>query len=261
MSTFFAAAGMGATFGGPAGVLISLGIENVISNLTLITQYYNYFSLFTLLILGLVAGQRDARFVSVLMPIWAGFCMLAGWLRYPDMGIGFGILVVCTAIAIMTYMQETVHERFGIAGPGNKIIKIFMFLIILQCVVVFVNSAAIFPAVGTTAPSITSGSAQYTNIQLQSQFTQINGVGGLTASVVDIVTTSLQIAVSALFLVIKCLISIAAFAVILSQVFPWIMQAGAIGVAFLVVMQFAIWTMYLLFIFTLFYKPSPDPGW
>jgi hypothetical protein len=254
----YALAGMGATFGGPGGVLIPLGIENVISNLTLITQYYNYFSLFTIMILGLVAGQRDTKFISILMPIWAGFCMFAGWLRYPNMGTGFGILVVCAAIAIMTYMQETVHERFGIAGPGNKIVKIFMFLIILQCVVVFVNSAAIFPVASPLAP----GSAQYSNIDLTSQFTSINGVGGVSeTSVVDIVSITLQIAISALFLFLKCVLSIAAFSVIIAQVFPWIVMAGATGIAFLVLIQFAIWAMYLLFIFTLFYKPSLDPGW
>ena len=80
-------------------------------------------------------------------------------------------------------------------------------------------------------------------------------------SVVDTVTVALQIGISALLVLGKCLLSIAAFSVILSQVFPWITQAGAIGVAFLVAIQFAIWTMYLLFIFTLFYKPAPDPGW
>lgn len=245
------------TFWGPAGVLISLGIEQVINNLTLVTQYYNYFSLFSIMILAVVSGQRDAKFISILLPIWAGFCMFAGWLKYPDPGTGFGILVVCCAIGIMTYMQETVHEKFGIAGPGNKIIKIFMFLIILQCVVVFVNSAHIFPTLGPVAPS----ESKYANINLDTQFSTINAAGGLTNPVVDILAIGLQMATAILMLMMKCLISITLFSAVLAEVFPWIVQAGTIGVAFLVVVQFAIWMMYLLFIFTLFYKPSPDPGW
>ena len=254
----FAAAGMGATFGGPAGVLLSLGVENVLGNLTQITFIYDMFALFTIFILAIAASQRDTKFMGLLIPLWAGFCMYAGWLKYPNQGTGFGILVVCTMLAIMTYMQETVHERFGIAGPGNKIIKIFTFLIVLQCVVVFVNSAAIFPL---DVQPIASSNAQYSNIDLTKEITNATNSGGLLAAIVDIATASLQIAITALLLMGKCLLSIALFAVVLAQVFPWIVQAGAIGIAFLIVMQFAIWTMYIIFIFSTFYRPGPDPGW
>ena len=256
--TSFAAAGMGATFGGPAGVLISLGIELVVTNITSVTNYYNYFALFTILMIAVVSGERDARFMSVLMPIWAGFCMFAGWLKYPNAGMGFGILVVCTALAIMTFMQERVHERFGIAGPGNKVIKIFMYLIILQCVVVFINSSAIFPS---ETLALSASNTQYSNIDLTANIGSVSAAGGMTAQIVDIASIALQTAYSSLLLMIKCLISIAAFSLIVSQVFPWIAQAGPAGVGFLVVMQFAIWAMYLIFIFTVFYRPGPDPGW
>ena len=254
-----ASAGMGLTMSGPEGVLIPLGLVHVTPSLTLIVQIYNFFSIFITMLLAVSASQRDTRFISILMPIWAGFCMLAGWLKYPNMGTGFGILVVCTIIAIMTYMQETRHERFGIAGPGNNIVKIFMFLIILQCVVVFVNSASIFPDM---AAPIATTTTQYANIQQESNFDNINGAGGLTnVSIVDIITMGTQMVWSMLKLLLECLVSIALFSVILVQVFPWILQAGAIGAAVLVVIQFAIWGMYLLFMFALFYKPSPDPGW
>jgi hypothetical protein len=159
----------------------------------------------------------------------------------------------------MTYMQETVHERFGIAGPGNRVVKIFMFLIILQCVVVFVNQSAIFPA--ENLPVAPSNSQQYANIDLNTDMQQVNSAGGITKSVVDLPSIAVQTAISSGILLIKCLISIAMFSLIISQVFPWIVMAGPIGLGFLVVMQFAIWGMYLLFIFTLFYKPSLDPGW
>jgi hypothetical protein len=250
--------GTGATFAGPAGVLIPLGIEQVLSNLTAITATYNMFAIFILLILSIVASQRDARFMALLIPIWAGFCMWAGWLHFVDQGTGYGILVVSAMIATMTYMQETVHERFGIAGPGNRIVKIFMFLIVLQCVVVFVNSSSIFPS--DTQP-IAQSNSQYTNIDLTKEITSTSGSGGLLNQIVDIISATTQIAVSALVLMAKCLISIGLFAVVLAQVFPWIGNAGVIGVAFLVVMQFAIWAMYVMFIVQVFYRPGPDPGW
>lgn len=257
MAITYAAAGIGASLGGPAGVLIPLGIELVLSDLTQITFYYNLWSVFIIMLLAVTASQRDTRFIALLLPLWAGLCMLVGWLKYPNPGTGFAVLIVCAAIAIMTYMQETVHERFGIAGPGNKIVKIFMGLMILQCVVVFVNSAAIFPVDGP----ISESNEQYTNIQLQSNFDSINGAGGLTAPAVDVLSITIQMALSMLLMFIKCLLSIALFSVVLAQVFPWIVQAGAVGIAFLVLLQFAIWGMYMLFVFTLFYKPSLDPGW
>ena len=58
----------------------------------------------------------------------------------------------------------------------------------------------------------------------------------------------------------ECLLAIALFSVVLSQVFPWIVQAGAIGVAFLVVIQVAIWLMYVLFMVQTFYRPGPGSG-
>ena len=258
MPLSYAAAGMGVTWLGSIYGL-SLGIEGVISDPLMLARYYNYFALFTILLIGATASQRDTKFVALLMPLWAGFCIFAGWLAYPNMAAGFGILVVCCALAIMTYMQETVHERFGIAGPGNRVVKIFMFLIILQCVVVFINSAAIFPS--ETQP-IGAVNPEYNNINLNTEITTMNSAGGLTAQVVDIATVAIQTAYSSLLLFIKCLVSIAAFSFILYSIFPWIVTSGqAYGIAFLLVVQFAIWGMYLMFVLQLFYKPGPDAGW
>jgi hypothetical protein len=67
-------------------------------------------------------------------------------------------------------------------------------------------------------------------------------------------------AYSAFLLLIKVVMSIAIFSVVLAGIFPWI-AATPIGIAFLMILQFTIWFMYLLFIFTLAYKPSPDPVW
>ena len=256
--TVYTSAGMGITMLGPEGVLISLGIGLVVSNLTMVTALYNYWSIITIIIIGASAGQFDSKYMGLLMPLWAGFCMLAGWLKYPDQGVGFGILVVCTMLAIMTYMVEKRHERFGIAGPGNMIVKIFTFLIVLQCVVVFLNASAIFPS---DTQKLAPSNNQYANIDLNSQITQVTSTGGLTATIMNVATITLQIAVSALLLVLKCIVSIALFSAVLSQVFPWILQSGAIGQAFLVMIQFAIWFMYILFVFYAFYRPAPDPGW
>jgi hypothetical protein len=191
--------------------------------------------------------------------------MFFGWLQAPDVngpGSGaatsFALIVVLVMLGIMMYMQETIHERFGIAGPGNKVIKIFVFMIILQCCVVFVNSGSIFPP--TTQP-ISASSTQYTNIVLSNEVAKVSGSGGIFAQVVDIVSLGAQVAFASLRLLLELIMAIGVFAYVLVQIFPWIAEAGIIGWSFLIVMQFAIWTMYLIFIFTIFYKPGPDPGW
>ena len=238
---------------------LPLGLETVLPNSpTQVVMFYNLFVVFILMILAIASSQRDTRFMAILIPIWAGFSMFAGWLTFPNPGTGFGIIVVCAMLAIMTYMKETVHERFGIAGPGNTMIKIFTFLIVLQCVVVFVDQAKIFP--DTVQPLAPSNPA-YSTIDLSKEMGGLSGTGGLFAQIVDIASITLQMAVSALLVVVKCVISVALFAVVLAQVFPWILQAGMAGVAFLIMMQFAIWIMYLIFVFSIYYRPGPDPGW
>jgi hypothetical protein len=254
----FASAGMGATFLGPGGVLIPLGVELLVHDLTKVTMIYNYFALTTLAIITWSAGQKDVKFMGIITPLWAALCMFAGWLHFPNQAQGFGILVVVVAIGLIAYFHETQHERFGIAGPGNKIVKIFMGLIILQCVVVFVNTGHIFP---DSIPTVAASNNQYANIDLTQQISSLNGTGGLFAKIVDIVTIGAQIAYSALYVFCECLLSIGLFAYVAWQVFPWFSMAGDIGVGFLIVMQFAIWLMYVIFVLALFYRPGPDPGW
>lgn len=251
----YAEAWAGLTCKGAEGVLISLGIGQVITDSATISFYYNMFAVFTMLLIAVTAGQRDTKFVALLLPLWAGFCMYAGWLKYDNMGTGFAVLVVCTMLALMTYMKDTVHEKFGIAGPGSMIVKVFMFLIVLQCVVVFVNGAGIFPS---DTKMIAAGEAKYSNIDIENEIPKISNTGGLLQGVVDLGSALPQMAISAIKLFLECLVGIAVFSVVLYNIFPWIAQSGNVGMAFLVVIQFAIWTMYILFILTMFYKFNPD---
>ena len=136
--------------------------------------------------------------------------------------------------------------------------KLFMFMIILQCTVAFVNSSAIFPS-GT--PPVTPTNNEYTNIDLSANMVNINGSGGLYAQIMDIVTIMPQIAASTFIMLGKAALSIGLFAIVLAQVYPWIPASGLVGWAFLVIIQFAIWALYYQFWFTVAYRPGPDPGW
>lgn len=249
----------GLTTAGPEGVQIPLGLGQIFPNDPgSITFYYNLFSIFTLAILASVSGQRDTKYMALLIPLWAGFTMFAGWLKYDSMVQGFGILVVCSAIAMISYMQDTRHERFGIAGPGNTIIKIFTFLIVLQCVVAFTNTIHVFP---DDVKPIAAVEEKYTNIDLTKEIPKLSNTGGLMNDIVSAGTASVQMGLSALRLFLECLLSIAFTSIVLMSIFPWLTQAGAAGTAFLVVLQFVIWIMDVLFILSVFYRVSLDPGW
>ena len=256
----YTAIGTGMTMGGPANVLIPLGIEYIPGlSLSQIALYYNWFAIGIIFFLAFISGYRDSRFIAFIMPIWAGVSVFAGWLTFPNPGTGYALLVFMAVLATINYMQEVRHERFGVAGPGNIIIKLWMFMIILQCVVVFTNNAGIFPA--DTQP-IAAGDNQYTNIDLQSNMNAITNSGGLFAKFMDIVSIAAQIAYSVLIMLANALFSIGLFSVVLVQVYPWILTANTLlGVSFLVVLQFAIWMLYVQFWFTLTYRPGPEPGW
>ena len=64
---YYELAGMKASFHGPSGVLLPLGVELVVKSLPQITAIYNYFSIFMLLILAIVSSQRDTKFMSILI--------------------------------------------------------------------------------------------------------------------------------------------------------------------------------------------------
>ena len=253
MVTGAAASGWTSTGAGP---LLSLSIEKFITSPTAVSFYYNMWCVLTLALIAFSAGQFDQRFIAILCPIWAAFCVFAGWFQPANVGNFIGIIVVCLMLAYLYYVMEVRHERFGLAGPGNLIVKIFTFVVILQCAVVFFNSTAIFPA----DAQYTVSNSQFMSIDFLNQTQDVTDSGGLTATLVNISTIILQITVSILLLVIKCLAAIAVFSLVINAVFPFI-AASAYGAAFLVMLQFVVWTIYLWFIFTMYYKPGPDPNY
>jgi hypothetical protein len=266
--TFTGGSGLGLTMAGPGGVLFSLGIETLgVLSSTQIWNIYNWAAVLLICITAVSASMLDKKAMIIITPIVAGFTMWAGWLNFNNspnpsasMATEFGILIICVVIGIVQYMTEVQHERFGIAGPGNKVVKLFWFLIILQAVVGMVNQSSIFPS-DVQPLSTTNSNPEYRNINLNTEMTEINSAGGLTAAVVDIVSIAGQLAASILLLLLKMIISLAAFSVIMYGVFPWFAQAGVAGVLILGIIQLGIWLMYVMFIFTIYYKPSPDPGY
>ena len=260
--------GLGITANGPGGVLLSLGIETLgILSTAQVSNIYNWVAVIVIIIVGVSASMLDKKAMMIITPIVAGFTMWAGWMNFNNnpnpsgsMLTEFGIVVMCVVIGIVNYMTEVQHERFGIAGPGNKVIKLFWFLIILQAVVGMVNQASIFPS-DVQPISTVNSNPEYANLNLMTEMTEINSAGGLTAQVVDIISITGQLAASILLLFLKVIISLALFSVVMYGVFPWFAQAGIAGGLILGIIQIGIWLMYLMFIFTIYYKPSPDPGY
>jgi hypothetical protein len=237
-------------------MLIPLGIENVApANYTI---YYNWIAISILCIVSMLASQRDARFFALIIPFVAAFELYAGWLNTGAYQANtYQIIIFSAFMGGCIYFQDTLHERFGIAGPGSKLLKLVFFFIILQSIVGLVNVSSIFPqgyTVGNTAQTPT----QYQNIALNTEISGINSAGGLFAAIVDILSILTQMGVSILKLLLSVIISIVGFSFVLNQVYPWIAQAQN-GLAFLVILQAVIWFMYLVFVTQLFWKPTPDP--
>jgi hypothetical protein len=260
------------------GPLISLGIEKVITNNpSLVTYLYNCVFIFILGLIATSASERDSRFTGFLIPLWAAFCLWAGWLNYTVLvnGVvtinntnGYAIVVICFLLAFLNYAREVRHQTFGIAGPGDITIKAFTFIVVLQCAVVFVNSAAIFPNdVGNVAESNTQyqypSSYATAAMTLQNQSFSMGNSGGLLnpTGAIDIASATVQIAISCVIMLLQCLAALFGFSLVLLAIFPWIGQAGVVGLGFLGMLQIAIYIIYLQFIVKLFYKPGPDPNW
>lgn len=236
--------------------LISLQIENVLANNpALVTKLYNYFAIVTLLMIGLSAGKSSARFINILLPLWAAFEVFAGWLTFPDQGTGVGVIVACFGLAAMSYMIDVRHERFGIAGPGNLTMKLIAWVIIIQASVAFVNAAAIFPQ-GSPVATPTNNQYKQLTTDLSTQIGSMNAAGGLTAPAVDIVSQGTQMAIGALLFFLRIAVSLGAFSVVLLWIYPFLGQSAA-GIAFLSFIQIAIWILYAFFILQLF-RPGTE---
>ena len=225
---------------GPSGTMLDLGFQAAGVSTAQALNYYNWISIGLLYLIAAVAGSRDTRFFAILLPIFAGILYWIGWLTAVT---GFdlsGMLVFLGVLGAAYYMKDAMREKFGMGGAGSTIVTITFYIIILSAVVGLVNTSNLW-GLGNMQMSAAVNNSM-TNVQLSSQVSDITGAGGI-----------LQNLVSDVMIFLSIMISIGIFSLTICQIFPFI-TTSPMAMAFLVVLQVAIWLLYAKFIMDMFYK-------
>ncbi len=261
------AAGTASTMLGAGGYLIDLGIENVPGVTTAQAKfYYNIISIALVLWLAWVADEPSSSYFCIIGVGIAAFCAYAKWFTTPNPGGEWGLIVMCALLSVLMYMTEKKRIQFGINGAGDPLIQIVVFILILQSTIGLINGAGIFSAGTTVAtPSnCANGSVTYTNCVINgnvelTNIAQNSGSQNIVGQTFNYITTVVTMGWNLLVLVVQLLISVACFALVLFQTYPWIADSPQ-AVLLVGVMQVMIWIIYMLAIFRYVWKPMPQDG-
>jgi hypothetical protein len=231
--------------------MLDLGFQAAGVSTAQALNYYNWISIGLLYLIAAVAGSRDTRFFAILLPIFAGILYWIGWLTAVT---GFdlsGMLVFLGVLGAAYYMKDAMREKFGMGGAGSTIVTITFYIIILSAVVGLVNTSNLW-GLGNMQMSAAVNNSM-TNVQLSSQVSDITGAGGILQNLVSDVMILTTMAFSGLRAFLSIMISIGIFSLTICQIFPFI-TTSPMAMAFLVVLQVAIWLLYAKFIMDMFYK-------
>ena len=235
--------------------LVSLGLETIVP--TQATMYYNFLAIGILFLIASLSSSRNARFFTILIPIFAAMLVYFEWLKGPDPVQTWGIIVMCIVLGAGIYMKDTLRERFGTGGPGSMVMNLMIFVLVLQSVIGVVNMTNIWE--GNSAATI-SNEWTYQNVDLSKQVPVVTNSGGLLAGVTSTLGVMTDMMISSLKSMLSLLVSLGAFSVVLGATYPWLvwMPDGSgnwIGIAILGLIQAAIYIIYTVFIFNLYAKP------
>jgi len=245
-------AGSTVTMKGPFDILVSLHIEDFLP-IAQARLYYNWISVFIIVLIGAFASSRTTRFFGILIPVVAALLVYFGWFTYNDPANParlMGVIIIGIVLAAAIYMKGSLHERFGIAGPGSMMFNVVFFIIIMQATVGFVNSTDLWGGINA-APT---GSDQYTNIDLQSEVTTISNTGGALNDLTQMTMILADMALGVLRMFIAMGMALIMFSVVLGVIYPW-MVANPMGVSLLVILQLGIYIIYYMAFMRFVYKP------
>lgn len=240
------------TMKGPYDLLVPLGIENFLP-IDQARIYYNWISVFLIIVIGVMASSRTTRFLGILVPVVAALCVYFGWFTMNDPaapeGYLLGVIIIGLVMAVAIYMKGSLHERFGIAGPGSLFFNVVFYIILLQATVGFVNSTHIWGGLNS-APTPTN---EYTNIDIAGEIDTINNTGG-GLGIVELGTVLAQLAVGCLQMFLSMGLALAAFSVVLGMIYPWMVQ-NYMGAGLLTLMQLGIYIVYYMAFMRMVWKP------
>jgi hypothetical protein len=267
MSTGFIALNM--IMNGPAGNLVPLGFENWMTP-QMATMYYNYLATILLLLIAATTGSRGEPAYCVLIPIFAGTFTLFGWFSFAGNINALAMMIIAGAFGVMIYMNETNHDRNGVAGPGSKLLNIVFFIILFQTVLGIMPAMGLFDPTATGAPSYnqtycppSAHCGAYSNVDISYSMSEGANTGGFISGAVSVLTGATTAFIGmVLFLVttiINVLLSVTVIANLIEGLWPGVTTTPAF-LAFMALVSVVFWACDLIFISNVFLKLFPSEG-
>lgn len=128
---------------------------------------------------------------------------------------------------------------------ASTLVNIVFYLILLQASVGFVNSFGVWQVNSAVAINNT-----YSNVDL-STLPNVQNAGGILNDVMAFGTILTDAVISMIKIIMAMVISIATIYPTIKLIFPWMLTSTE-TIAFLVILQFGIWFMYVTFLYKLF---------
>jgi hypothetical protein len=232
---------------GPTGLLLPLHIEDFMA-LQSAYQYYNFISLFLILLFLLAASQRDERFAAIGGVGMSAFCVYLGWLNYTN---AWAATALCGFIAIIYYVTAANREKFGQRGQGSLLLNVVFVIAAMQIAFGVINATAIFPS--ATQTTITNGG--YQNVNLGAETTKMINEGGLLQNAIDEVTVIADAAMSSIRVVAQIVLGMIYFPSVIWTAMPWLQGNAAVVIA-MNALCFAMWFIEALWFYNTFWKPG-----
>jgi hypothetical protein len=248
------------------GLLINLHIQDYFPATEAI-MYYNYVAIFCVVLWSAYAGQSNESRYAFTTPLMAALMVFVGWLHADDAVTYWGIILFCLLLGALMYLNDMNHEKYGVAGPGDKLLAVAFMIVCFTATMGFVSSETlgVFPDTGSagTSQNIMCGSA-YTcdssgNIALDVSVTSVKDSGGFSLDVISIGMALAAMEISALKLLLVVVGSVLFFSVVMLAAYPALADSTQV-VAFLAVLNVVIWAIYILAFFRWMYKPVPGTG-
>jgi hypothetical protein len=173
---------------------------------------------------------------------------------------------MCAVLAVILYMTEKKRFLYGINGAGDPLINILVFVLLMQSTIGLITGAGIVNAGSTIAtPSdCVNGSVTYTNCAINGSVMLTNiattsGTNNILGQFFNYLTTVVSMGWNLLVLIVQLLISVACFALVLYQTYPWISTSPE-AIVLVGILQVGIWLIYMLALFRYVWKTMPQDG-
>ena len=253
------------TFHNTLNLLIPLGIEHFVSATDAI-MYYNYIAIGLIMLFAAFAGQSNETRFTFFIPVFAGLMTFIGWLQAPDPTTYWGMIIGCIFLGALMYLNDVNHEKFGLPGPGSKLLTVVFMIIVFEASVTLVSTSGlnVFPELngngGMSQQNLTCQGYGYQcdangNVMLSASVSGISNAGGANLDVVSIGAWAIQAMIGVVLFLIKIVAAVLIFSVVLIAAYP-ALAASPQALLFLGVLQLVIWAIYAVYFYNIFYKPS-----